>query len=38
MTIEKSNQSFGSMLAIAGLAGSIAEAATLPLDTVKVRM
>lgn len=26
------------MLAIAGLAGSIAEAATLPLDTVKVRM
>lgn len=29
-------QSFGSMCAIAGIAGSIAEIATLPLDTVKV--
>lgn len=36
MTLEQQNQGLGSMCAIAGIAGSIAEAATIPLDTVKV--
>lgn len=38
MTVSNSDQNFTTMLLVGGLAGSVAELATLPLDTVKVRM